>query len=259
MNTFEIGALYTRKEVHQILFPGEPYPGASWSTGYLRVESSIIAFANIGTPGKDGRDYPNSYNSVSGKMNWFGKTNAHSAQPTFRQLFEGTLSIKMFVRWDNKDTTFTYLGTPVISRYVDAVPVGSDAETIMLNLRFNPEGDQEVITTKSTGFSGVEGGRQIVTVNRYERDPRLRVECLNHYGSVCRVCSFDFEATYGAIGRDYCHIHHTKPLATYGGTTTVNSITDLVPLCPNCHAMIHRRNPALDVQELKAMLKRKPS
>ena len=255
MNTFEVGALYTRKEVHQLLYPGDLYPGASWSTGYLKVNSSLIAFANIGTPGKDGRDYPNRYDSVTGQMDWFGKSNAHSAQPTFKQLFDGDLTIKMFVRWDNKNTTFTYLGSPHINRYEDAISLGPSIETIKLSLSFDDDGNDEVVVAKASNLIRVEGGRQAVTVNRYERDPRLRIECLNYYGPICRVCSFDFKATYGAIGRDYCHIHHTKPLASLEGPTEVNPITDLIPLCPNCHAMIHRRTPAPEIQELKSMLK----
>jgi len=257
MNTFEIGALYTRKEVHQLLFPGESYPGASWSSGYLKVEPYLIVFANIGVPGKHGQDYPNCYDSTSRQMNWFGKTNAHSAQPTFRQLFEGFLTIKMFVQWNDKHSRFSYLGTPKIKRYNDAITLGSDLQTIMLSLCFDTEGDDEIISPQKNQLKSMEGSQQLVTVNRYERDPRLRIECLNHYGPTCRVCSFDFEATYGAIGRDYCHIHHTKPLATLSGPATVNAIEDLIPLCPNCHAMIHRRRPALDIQELKLMLKLK--
>ena len=255
MTMFEINGLYTRKEVHQLLCPGKSYPGASWSTGYLKVGSSLIAFANIGTPGKDGRDYPNSYNSATGQMDWFGKTNAHSTQPTFKQLFDGDLSIKMFVRWDNKNTTFAYLGSPRINKYEDAISVGPNIETIKLRLCFDFDGDDELIASKDDNLIRIEGGRQTITINRYERDPRLRIECLNQYGPVCSVCSFDFEAAYGAIGRDYCHIHHTKPLASLGGPTKVDPITDLIPLCPNCHAMIHRRTPALEVSELKSMLK----
>jgi 5-methylcytosine-specific restriction protein A len=255
MKTFEAGALYTRKEVHQLIHPGESYPGASWSTGYLKVGSSLIAFANISTPGKDGRDYPNSYDSVTGQMTWFGKSNAHSAQPTFKHLFDGDLAIQMFVRWDNKNTTFTYLGSPKIDQYEDSISIGPSIETIKLSLRFDGDGDDQLNLSEVSSLIRLEGGRQTITVNRFERDPRLRIECLNYHGSICRVCSFDFKATYGPIGRDYCHIHHTKPLASLDGSTMVNPITDLIPLCPNCHAMIHRRNPAISIEELKSMLK----
>ena len=257
MKIFEAGALYTRKEVHQLMHPGESYPGASWSTGYLRVGSSLIAFANLSTPGKNGQDYPNSYDPVTAKMNWFGKSNAHSAQPTFKQLFDGDLAIQMFVRWNNKNTTFTYLGCPKIDHYEDSISIGPSIETIKLSLCFQGGGVDQLSLSEVNSFTKVEGGCQSITVNRYERDPRLRTECLNHYGPICRVCSFDFRATYGPIGRDYCHIHHTKPLASLDGPTKVNPITDLIPLCPNCHAMIHRRDQAISIEELKLMFKQR--
>jgi 5-methylcytosine-specific restriction protein A len=34
----------------------------------------------------------------------------------------------------------------------------------------------------------------------------------------------------------------------------VDPINDLIPVCPNCHAMIHRRRPAYSIEEVKKML-----
>lgn len=75
-----------------------------------------------------------------------------------------------------------------------------------------------------------------VWVNRYERDAKKRQECINDKGLCCYVCGMNFEEVYGEIGRDFIHVHHIKPLADNGQDISEN----LIPVCPNCHAMLHR-------------------
>lgn len=99
-----------------------------------------------------------------------------------------------------------------------------------------------------------EGAKQVVTVNRYERNPKARLECLKKHGYKCKVCDFSFAEMYGDIGRKFIHVHHIKPLAGIEKDYEVNPAKDLVPVCPNCHAMLHTKNPPLSVYELKAVL-----
>jgi predicted HNH restriction endonuclease len=101
----------------------------------------------------------------------------------------------------------------------------------------------------------VEGATYQVTVNAYERNPKARRMCIAHYGAKCFVCGFDFEGKYGVIGRGIIHVHHERALSTIGEAYEVNPITDLKPICPNCHAIIHKRNPAFTVEEVRVMLK----
>src|SRR5690606_33561560 len=49
--------------------------------------------------------------------------------------------------------------------------------------------------------SYVEGATKTISVNIYERNPQARKACLAAYGHQCSVCSFDFEAAYGEVGR----------------------------------------------------------
>jgi 5-methylcytosine-specific restriction protein A len=79
-----------------------------------------------------------------------------------------------------------------------------------------------------------------VEVNRYERSPEARRACLAHHGTVCAACGFSFEITYGEIGKDFIQVHHVVPLSQLGGDYELDPVTDLVPLCANCHAMAHR-------------------
>jgi 5-methylcytosine-specific restriction protein A len=100
-----------------------------------------------------------------------------------------------------------------------------------------------------------EGTVRTISVNAFERDPRARKACLNHHGYSCAICGFNFEQHYGELGRGFIHVHHLRPLAEIGERYEVDPIKDLIPLCPNCHAMVHQRVPALSVKEVAAAMK----
>lgn len=102
----------------------------------------------------------------------------------------------------------------------------------------------------------IEGAATQVTQTRYERNPFAREKCLDKYGYKCWVCGFDFAAYYGPIGKDFIHVHHLTPIASVKMAYSVDPIEDLRPVCPNCHAMIHRRVPAFTIEELKAIIKK---
>ncbi|MBK7058309.1 MAG: HNH endonuclease [Leptospiraceae bacterium] len=99
-----------------------------------------------------------------------------------------------------------------------------------------------------------EGSITKVLVNKYERNPEARKICIEYYGHKCSVCNFDFEEVYGEIGKDFIHVHHIKPLSEVKENYIVNPVEDLIPICPNCHAMIHRRKKVLSKDELKNIL-----
>jgi 5-methylcytosine-specific restriction protein A len=100
----------------------------------------------------------------------------------------------------------------------------------------------------------IEGAVSEVRVNRFERSAYGRRRCLAAHGHKCRVCNFDFENMYGPIGREYIHVHHIVPLAEIGEEYRLHPETDLVPVCPNCHAMIHSVRPALTIAQLRELL-----
>ncbi|MGB7895012.1 MAG: HNH endonuclease [Microcoleus sp.] len=77
---------------------------------------------------------------------------------------------------------------------------------------------------------------------------------MEHYGLNCYVCKFNFEEVFGEIGKGFIHVHHIIPLAEINQEYEVNPIQDLCPLCPNCHAMIHRKYPPFTIEEIKYLL-----
>lgn len=81
--------------------------------------------------------------------------------------------------------------------------------------------------------------REPVLVNRYERNATARMRCIEIHGSACQVCGMDFESSYGSDFVGLIHVHHLNPRAKATGLTHVNPKTDLIPVCPNCHAALH--------------------
>ena len=99
-----------------------------------------------------------------------------------------------------------------------------------------------------------EGAVIKVLANKYERNQKARKECIAKKGSKCSVCGLDFEETYGEQGKDFIHVHHVVPISSIGKEYKLNVDTDLVPVCPNCHYMLHRANPPYTVKQLKNYL-----
>ncbi|MGA2572389.1 MAG: HNH endonuclease [Terracidiphilus sp.] len=100
----------------------------------------------------------------------------------------------------------------------------------------------------------IEGGRISVQVNRFERDPRARRLCIQIFKARCAVCGFDFAKTYGRIGAGFIHVHHLRPLSMRKRKHKIDVRRDLRPVCPNCHEMLHRKNPPFSIGALKARI-----
>jgi len=103
-----------------------------------------------------------------------------------------------------------------------------------------------------------EGAKRVVTINSYERNPRARQACIAHYGAQCSICGFSFAGAYGDVGDGLNHVHHLLPLSQQGEAYKLKPIEDLRPVCPNCHAILHRRVPPFTIEAVKAMLRTPP-
>jgi hypothetical protein len=99
-----------------------------------------------------------------------------------------------------------------------------------------------------------EGSVRSVIVNVYERNRVAREACLRHWGRRCSACDFDFGSIYGQDVAGFIHVHHLVPLSGIGEAYELDPIRDLRPVCPNCHAVLHRKEPPLRIEELKFMI-----
>lgn len=100
----------------------------------------------------------------------------------------------------------------------------------------------------------------ISSTNQNYRSQAAKNECIRLKGCHCNICGFNFEETYGKIGKGFIEVHHITPIgklstaANYNGT---NPQTDLIPICSNCHSMIHRRKKPYQPKEIKALFHNK--
>ncbi len=102
---------------------------------------------------------------------------------------------------------------------------------------------------------GVEGGKKSRLISYFERDPALRAAAIAVHGTTCKACGFNFEAVYGAHGKNYIEVHHIVPISTLSEPSTINAKDDMIVLCSNCHRMVHRkRDASLSIEELSGML-----
>lgn len=67
----------------------------------------------------------------------------------------------------------------------------------------------------------------------------------------CDCCNFEFTNFYGNhFGTSCIEIHHIKPLFMYEDDDMVHTIEqclpNLIPVCPNCHRVIHKNYIGID-------------
>lgn len=115
----------------------------------------------------------------------------------------------------------------------------------------------EVIPDTAAEFVFAEGALRQLSVNSHERSGAARDRAIAIHGTECCVCGINFEHVYGEIGKGFIHIHHLDPIANAKDHRPVDPRRDLVPVCPNCHAMLHRRaEHPYTPDELKRMMGR---
>ena len=155
--------------------------------------------------------------------------------------------------WLNQNATT--LQTIVLQHIVDEMDV------VMINMFFSGYyqdidllGNIPEVNIASHNYR--EGKQKYVTHLRKERDGMLVRDAKTHWLQVqgntirCSVCEFSFIEKYGEWGFGFIEAHHTTPLSELEEETDT-TIHDLVPICANCHRMIHRVRPWLTVEELR--------
>gem|GEM_PF-225919 len=108
-----------------------------------------------------------------------------------------------------------------------------------------------------------EGRKKLIEANFYERSSKLRSYAIRYFSIdnkvSCQCCNFNFQDFYGEeIGKDFIEIHHTKPIFRYEeddlDKTIEQAMENLIPVCSNCHRMIHKNPHALEIQILTASI-----
>jgi 5-methylcytosine-specific restriction protein A len=259
MGNFDRYSLYSLKSLNDKLgMHLDPSEISQRSTDYAQSSSHFVLFLTLDTTLTSWKILPGYDDHSLMSLEWFGRPNAHSAQLIFKDLFHGPLEPLVFLKW-NLDSTFLFLGSPVISEFKDAVVGPEGRPTIRVIFDF-PESVpiEGAPGWRERAISAFEGRKRRGLESRAERSPKLRKACIAHYGPTCQICGFNFAAKYGPIGRNFCHVHHLKELAELSEEVLVDAVSDLLPVCANCHAMLHVRFPAFLPEELRSIMSNNP-
>ena len=97
------------------------------------------------------------------------------------------------------------------------------------------------------------------------RNALARKKCLEHHfpnskNYKCILCGFDFEKQYGQLGENFIEVHHIVSHTIESkikGEHEIDPIKDLIPICSNCHSIIHRERPAVAVERMSNIIKNK--
>lgn len=249
--TFKVGSSYHREDVFRIIGPHAKPTGRNGFTYYTANEDDWFVFCGVGTGGRSGHGYRNHFDGD--KLVWFAKSNSNIHKVSIRKLCNPEGRVYVFFREEDR-APFTFAGIVKAVEVFDQSPVkiiwsfraGND-------WRLPTQIPEEIDESEATTLP--EGARRTVLVNLYERNPNARRKCIANWGLKCTVCSFDFRERYGELGEGFIHVHHLKPLGEIGEQYELNPIADLRPVCPNCHAMLHRRIPSLSLDELIQTIK----
>lgn len=104
-----------------------------------------------------------------------------------------------------------------------------------------------------------EGAVKQVWVRKYERSRFNRNLAIQIHGTTCFGCQFNFEKFYGAVGEGIVEIHHLEPVHLMEKVRIVDPRTELVPLCSNCHTLVHKIDPPYTMSELQHFVQNKPT
>ena len=248
---FIIGKTYTKNDIYETLnVPVHRRKGA-WDTGYREYEGNIFIFSNVGVPGRTGHDYNNYWDGEL--FVWQAKTTSAINQPSIRKMLcpEENQHNFLFTRTNDKEP-FNFEGSVIPKEFKDTTPV---SVIWQLKENFYYPLEEPVFPEQRAAPTFVEGNVKQITINRYERNPVARRICLKYYGTHCQICNFDYYKTYGEVGKDFIHVHHIVPISNINKEYKLNPIEDLIPVCPNCHSMIHRKKEILSVKELKQIFR----
>ncbi|WP_409307814.1 HNH endonuclease [Pseudomonas putida] len=239
---FNVGQEYTRAGVFTLL--GIPPPkGGKWYTGHFDYAGNHFLFCNIGGAGRTGHNYDNHF--IGDRLVWYARSNAKLRHSLVSELVGQERIVFIFYRLSDREP-FMFAGVATPFQVTDATD--ESPLKVVWDFRSRDLQDKE---GSPVSTAVVEGAASMRLVKVYERDRGARLQCVKRWGRKCFVCSFEFEKVYGELGKGFIHVHHLKPLSEQGGEYNLDPEQDLRPVCPNCHAMIHRSVPALTIEELQ--------
>lgn len=90
----------------------------------------------------------------------------------------------------------------------------------------------------------MEGEKRLIWSQYYERNRKARDVALSNAGYRCHLCCRTMSEIYGdeidgIETKGLLQAHHIVPISQADGEQSVNPKTDLIAVCPSCHAALH--------------------
>lgn len=216
----------------------------------ISLQEGVDLLVKIGVNENSARDYIYLYSHLRNGEEFKRRANNFATEYYLQRIFnEGGIShlqkallslTKHFDYWEKYSGTRIKKGRDIYEKFLKMIN-GLKYEIVYPD---EVDSDQHYL----------EGKSKKVSVNIYERNPKARKDCIKFYGFICQICEFDFEKKYGELGKKFIHVHHKLDIAEIGQEYQVDPIKDLIPVCPNCHSMLHKRKPAFSIEELKELI-----
>lgn len=154
---------------------------------------------------------------------------------------------KLEINFPSQIVSGKFITSVEVDRILKAVPTRFKIDLSTIQNDAEVDNDTQLIKDgKVTYYFG----------KKYERDVRNRKLAIEIHGVNCSICGFNFKEVYGEHGENFIEVHHIKPLSMSDGEMEINPREDLIPICSNCHRMMHRqRDKILSPNELRNMVK----
>lgn len=186
-----------------------------------------------------------------------GRRDTYFSQKVRNLKSHDTLLKKGFVRHINNGFEITQQGKMYVDENIDNI-------TYLLNNDFSYQDikkgfgsiasrkNKKVLALHELISEGVREERRAQIIKRSQKLRNAALEHFTHDGVIkCDCCGFEFSTFYGAnYGKNCIEIHHIKPIFLYEEGNLIQTIEEallnLLPVCPNCHRVIHKNNITCD-------------
>ncbi|MCX6194295.1 MAG: HNH endonuclease [Cytophagales bacterium] len=152
-------------------------------------------------------------------------------EAVFNEYFENLIELRGVAEGIKKVTLSSDYSTNVSSIESDDIEENVKEGKVLYKMHKVRERDRKIITKKKAKVLSVKG--------------KLECEC----------CGFDFEKTYGELGKGFIECHHIVPLNKFNDSKETK-LEDLALVCSNCHRMLHNRISEVSVSDLRQLLLR---
>lgn len=178
-----------------------------------------------------------------------GRSDTYFSQKVRNLKSHNTLISKNYAKYEDGEYHITNVGRQFVAENIDAVDY-------LFNSTFDYNDMKQTLSRIRKSFRPlpefVSEGQAFVGFSRmYKRSHKLHnvaIEHFSHNGIIkCECCGFEFTSFYGSkYGKSCIEIHHIHPIFQYSGvklTQTIDeALNNLLPVCPNCHRVIHRNH-----------------